>query len=386
MKVPVDAGRLRDLTLELVSIPSPTGDTAAVAEAYGDYLQTVGMTVELLRDFPRAPTVVARLGGGAPGPILVLFGHLDTVSIPHDPPRREGDLIFGRGAADMKGAMACAAEVARVLVQAQEGFPGELVVVGIGLHEAPSGRGEDLVHLLRERSFRADGVIVCEGGGDRLPVAHMGSATFEIMISRPGISTHELETSEGTPHPILAAGRVLSAIAARSAELAANRHPWVGAETYFVGECHGGDFYNRFPNRCRLVGTRRWAPGRSLAAVEAEFQKMLAKLRAETECDIGLDLRLVRDSYRIDPEHSLVKAVRGAYQEVTGRPLELTGMKTVADASIWQEAGIPAVYHGPQGTGAHADVESVPVSELVRATRVYLLALREYARNEGIRP
>ena len=39
-------------------------------------------------------------------------------------------------------------------------------------------------------------------------------------------------------------------------------------------------------------------------------------------------------------------------------------------------AGIPTVYHGPAGTGAHGDVEFVPVTELVRATQVYLTMLQ----------
>jgi acetylornithine deacetylase/succinyl-diaminopimelate desuccinylase-like protein len=53
----------------------------------------------------------------------------------------------------------------------------------------------------------------------------------------------------------------------------------------------------------------------------------------------------------------------------------LTGLKLVADGAIFHAAGIPTVYHGPMGSGAHADVETVDVSELVRATRVYLALL-----------
>ena len=40
------------------------------------------------------------------------------------------------------------------------------------------------------------------------------------------------------------------------------------------------------------------------------------------------------------------------------------------------EAAIPTVYHGPAGTGAHGDVEFMPVAELVRATQVYLTMLQ----------
>jgi acetylornithine deacetylase/succinyl-diaminopimelate desuccinylase-like protein len=372
----VDAGRLRDLTLELVEVASPTGETAEVARLFARRLDEIGMEVELLDEvFPATPIVIGRLRGGGPGPTVVLDGHLDTVPIPHDPPRVEDDVVFGRGSADMKGALACAAETARV-VGASGSFPGELVVLATGLHESPGGRGEDLAWLLREHGFRADAVVVCELGSDRFIAAHMGQTTVEITVSRPGPATHELKTPVGTPHPLMAAGRVIEAIAARNAELAAVEHPLVGSETYFLGEVHGGDFYNRFPTTCRLVGTRRWAPGNSLAAVEREFQELLAGVALETGCAIELDLRLVRECYEIDPAHPLSVALRDGYEDVTGEELRIAGIKLVADAAFFHgDCGIPAVYHGPAGNGAHGDVESVPVAELVRATKVYLRML-----------
>lgn len=376
----VDADRLRALTLELVECESPTGDTADVARLYAGRLEEYGLEVEFLdENFPATPIVVGRLRGGEPGPTIVLNGHLDTVPIPHEAPRLEGDTIFGRGSADMKGALACAAEAARVVAE-RGSFPGELVIVAIGLHEAPTGRGEDLTWLLRSAAeggggFTADYAVVCELAGDSFVAAHMGQATVEIEISRPGMPTHELQTPPGTPHPLLAAGRVIAAIEARTAELATTEHEWVGAETYFLGELHGGDFYNRFPTTCRLVGTRRWQPGKPLAEVREEYEALLAPIAAETGCAIELDLRLVRDSYRIDPEEKLAVALRESYSEVTGDEQELIGMKVVADGAMFHQAGIPTVYHGPVGTGAHADVETMDVAELVRATQVYLALL-----------
>ena len=372
--MPVEAERLRDLTLELVEIESPTGDTAEVARLYAKRLEEIGMEVEVLDDvFPATPTVIGRLRGTEPGPTVVLNGHLDTVPIPHDAPRIENGSVYGRGSADMKGACAAAAEAVRVL--AQEPFRGEVAIVAIGLHEAPGGRGEDLKHLL-ESGFTADQAVVCELSGHDVAVAHMGQATAEITISRPGMPTHELQTPKGTPHPLHAAGRVIDAITARNEALSADEHSWVGAETYFVGELHGGDFYNRFPTTCRIVGTRRWAPGNTLESVEAEYRELLDRVAQETGCEIALDLRLVRGAYEIDPAHPLVQALQESYREVTGSKLEPVGIKVVADGALFAAAGIPTVYHGPVGSGAHADVEHITIAELVRAANVYVSLLR----------
>jgi acetylornithine deacetylase len=373
----VEAGRLRDLTLELVEVASPTGDTAEVARLYARRLEQAGMEVELLDGaFPKTPTVVGRLRGNRGGPTIVLNGHLDTVPIAHDPPRVEGDLIYGRGAADMKGACACAAEAAAALRHGGP-FAGELVIVAIGLHEAPGGRGEDLAWLLGEHGFTADMAIVCElSPPGSVVVSHMGQATAEITISRPGMPTHELLTPRGTPHPLLAAAKAVEAIHARSEELAALEHPWVGAETYFVGEVHGGDFYNRFPATARIVGTRRWADGNTLEAVEEEYRSLLARVAAESGCTIDLELRLVRGPYSIPSDHPLLLALQEAYSTVTGEELTAVGIKTVADGALFAAAGIPTVYHGPSGEGAHADVEWIAIPELVRATRVYVNVLR----------
>jgi acetylornithine deacetylase/succinyl-diaminopimelate desuccinylase-like protein len=371
-----DASRLRDRTLALCRVESPTGDTADAARLYADWCEELGMDVEFLDDvFPRTPTVVARLDGGEPGPTVVLNAHLDTVPIPHDPPRIEGDRVYGRGSADMKGAAVSALEAAHVLGEAGS-FKGELVLVLIGLHEAPGGRGEDLTHLLFNTGFTADYAVVCEMSGHDFCVAHMGQATAEITITRRGMPTHELQTPLDTPHPLVAAAKVVEAMYARREELAATEHPWVGAETYFVGEVHGGDFYNRWPATARIVGTRRWAPGNTLEAVEAEYRALLDGVAAETGCDIDLDLRLVRGAYEIDFEHELSRALREAYAEVTGAELEPVGKKVVADAAVFAAAGIPTVYHGPVGSGAHADVEYMEVAELVRASEVYLALLR----------
>jgi acetylornithine deacetylase/succinyl-diaminopimelate desuccinylase-like protein len=271
------------------------------------------------------------------------------------------------------------AEAARVIVESGVRLKGDLLLVAHGLHEAPDGHGEDLLDLVR-RGVKGDAVIITELASDTLPIVGLGQAAFDFTITRAGESSHELLTPPGTPHPILAAVRLVNLIQARHAELAKIPIPYVGPESFFVGIFQGGDFYNRWTNACKVVGTRRYGPENSYANVLAELRAMAAQVERETGAQVALNLIPVRDGFRVAENEALVVALRGVYREVTGRELPLVGSRMVGDAAIFTKEGkVPALYHGPGGTGAHADLESVPIAELVRAAKVYVLTALEYA-------
>jgi acetylornithine deacetylase/succinyl-diaminopimelate desuccinylase-like protein len=381
----VDAHRIARRCLELVEQPSPTGDTSRVAELFAERLSELGLQVELRRsEFPRAPTLIATLAGDRPGPHVVLNGHLDTVPIDHEPPRLDDQFVWGRGSADMKGGLACAAELASLLA-VERRFPGRVSIVAIGLHEAPGGRGEDLEWLLASGVLSADAAIVCEAASRSLPLAQMGCAIFELVVRRQGPAVHELTgLADRVPNPIVGAATLAQALETENARLSAITNSLTGPETFFIGELHGGDFYNRVPVESRLVGTRRWIPGRSFAAVEAELRELVRCCDLPPDFTVDIDLSQVRPSYEISADHDLVVSLRHGYRSVTGRDLPLTGNRVVADGSIFAGHGIPAVYHGPEGEGAHADVERVPIAELERATKVYLYTLSHYWARPGL--
>ena len=375
----VDAQRIAAMCLELVEQPSPTGDTVQVAELFA------GASLSA-RYGGRATPVRIPAGSDADrhpvrrpaGPHVVLNGHLDTVPIDHEPSRLDDEFVWGRGSADMKGGLSCAAEVASLLAT-ERNFPGHLSIVAIGLHEAPGGRGEDLESLLTSGVFSADSAIVCEAGSRSLPIAQMGCAIFELAVRRSGPAVHELAAlADDVPNPILAAATIAKTLEAENERLGGINNILTGAETFFIGELHGGDFYNRMPVECRLVGTRRWVPGRSFAEVESELRQLVRSCELAPAFTLDIELSEVRPSYEISADHDLVISLRAGYRAVTGQDLPLTGSRLVADGSIFARHGIPAVYHGPEGEGAHGDVERVPIAELERTTKVYLYTLSQY--------
>ena len=103
----VDGEWMARRTLEMVEIKSVTMDEAQMCLYYADALRSLGLAVDMREVTPGRYNLYARIPGTGGGPTLALNGHVDTVPI-HGawPPRREGDLIYGRGTTDMKGPMA----------------------------------------------------------------------------------------------------------------------------------------------------------------------------------------------------------------------------------------------------------------------------------------
>ena len=342
-----------------------------VAEHYADFLASLGLEVQVLRDFPRTPQVVARLRGTGGGPTLELNGHLDTVPVEHAEPRIAEGRVWWRGAADMKGGVA--AEAVRAIQDAGLRLKGDVLLTAHGLHEAPTGHGEDLTARMRSGP-KGDAALIAEGASDALLIAGLGMGIFEIEVSRDGESIHENSAPRGTPNPLLAAARLVGLFEARDAERARDDLPWTGPESYFVGVLQGGDFYNRVPTSCRIVGTRRYAAERSFEEVSAEIDTLARKVEADTGARVDVRFTKTRDGFRLREDEPLVKALGRAYADATGQQLPVVGWRSVADAPVFNKEGrIPATYHSPGGEGAHADVESVPIDGLVRAARVYLL-------------
>lgn len=375
----VNAERVAQLTLELCRIRSYTGDTQAATDYYCGVLAEMGLAIQVFDDFPRTPSVVATLRGAGGGRSLELNAHMDTIPLDHRPAEIRDGYVYGRGATDMKGGLAAATEAIRAIQEAGVQLKGDLLVSTHGLHELPGGHGEDLTARVA-RGIHGDAAIVTECGADILPVAGVGQAMYEITIRRAGEVTHENSTAPGTPHPIYAGARLVQLIEARHRELAATTAiPYAGPESFFVGEFHSGDFFNRFPVEARIVGTRRYAPGRRFEEIQAEVEALCRQVAAETGTQVDLKLTKARDGFIVDQRDPLVLAVRAAYQRVTGKELPLGGLRSVADASIFnQVGGIPALYHGPGGRGHHADEEAMPIAELVRAARVLALTALEY--------
>jgi acetylornithine deacetylase/succinyl-diaminopimelate desuccinylase-like protein len=369
----ISAERLLQSTYRFVDTPSPTGSEATCARVYADHLREIGLEVELDEEFPHSPSVVARLHGRRSRPVLQFDGHTDAIPTPHAAPSLDlaAGIVRGRGAADMKGGLAAIAEALRAIRAAGVELDGSVLVTAHGLHEAPLGDQRTLRSLIR-KGVIGDAAIVAEVGESFLPIAAKGMAIFRIEISRPGAPMHEVEALPDLPHPLWATARLLALLDERRRVLKREEVPLLGPETLFLGEVHGGDFYNRVPVSAQVVGTRRYATPHTFADMKAEFEELCRTVERETGATVRLELKDVGHPFHLSPDEPIVRCLRQAYQAATGHELPVRGINVVGNAAdLIGLGGIPAVYHGVNQTTAHSDDEYVVAADLVRAARVY---------------
>ncbi|MBA3486873.1 MAG: succinyl-diaminopimelate desuccinylase, partial [Lysobacter sp.] len=190
-----------DLTCELISRASVTPDDAGCQELIAARLADAGFHCEPLR-FGEVDNLWATHGAAEAGPTLMLLGHTDVVppgpreawsSDPFVPEVREG-VLYGRGAADMKGSVAAFVIAAERFVATHPDHKGR---IGLLLTSDEEGDAIDgvrrVVEVFRERGEKIDWCITGEPSstsrlGDLLRVGRRGSLPATLTVR--GVQGH----------------------------------------------------------------------------------------------------------------------------------------------------------------------------------------------------
>jgi acetylornithine deacetylase len=127
----------------------------------------------------------------------------------------------------------------------------------------------------------------------------------------------------------------------------------------------GGQELSTYPARCRLSIERRTIPGETLAEIEGQIASILERA-AEADPAFRAEQRttLVRDPFMVDVEEPIVTLAREHLTTVRGCEPQVVGWGGWMDSAFLSAAGIPTVILGPDGDGAHADVEWVDLKSL----------------------
>jgi acetylornithine deacetylase len=366
-----------DLLEDLVRIDSvnpgldPSGAGEAQIAAYvAEWGQAAGLRVDILQSTPGRPSVVLRGGGDADGRRLLLCGHLDTVALAgtEEPlmPRVEGDRLYARGAYDMKAGLAAALVACRDATHT--GISGEVIVAAVADEELASlGIQEVLTHL---DPASIDAAVVTEPTERQVGIAHRGFVWTEITVT--GVAAHGSRPHLGAD-AIFAAGHYLVAFEQLDQQIRERPHPFLGAGNLHASLIVGGTEESTIPDRCVFTVERRTLPQETLERVEADVEDLVRRSQSpDPRLTVTARTRLHRPPMETPRDADIVKALLAE----TGPGTAVAPMSYWADSAFLAAAGIPTVLYGPEGDGAHADMEWVSCSS-TSATAAMLTRLAQ---------
>jgi len=369
------------LTKQLIEIEShreAPGREGEIGRFLAEWFRDRGIDVDLQPVIDDRSNIIARIPGGT-GPSLMLCGHLDTVPAGEMrdafAPRVEDGILWGRGACDMKGAvaaMACAlAETKSELESGRLALAGDLLFVGTA-DEETGGLG---VKAVVDHGLRTDYAIVGEPTGMRVTLAHKGACFIRITLT--GRGAHG-SCPEAGVSAVSHAARVIRVLEEElRPRLAGRTHPLLGRSTLSVGRVCGGTQPNIVAERCEVDVDRRTVPGDDdplgeIGAIVSELCGTVDQLSADV-VEMPMTSVVPHAPLETSETSPIARAAMEAVAEIVGPDAAAPiGVTYWTDGGHLAANGMATVVLGPGDIAhAHGPLERVLIGELERAVQVY---------------
>ena len=361
------------LAKELMLRPSVTPDDAGCQALIAERLQRAGFACERLK-FGEVDNLWATHGNGAP--VLVLLGHTDVVppgpreawaSDPFVPEVRDG-VLYGRGAADMKGSVAAFVVALERFVAAHPDHAGTLALLLTSDEEGDAIDGvREVADLFRERGQRIDWCITGEPSskamlGDLLRVGRRGSLSATLTVR--GVQGHVAYPDQAC-NPIHEALPALAELAARQWDEGYESFPPTSLQISNLNAGTGAN--NVIPGEATVLFNLRYNPHWDAPRLQAECEAVLQRH--------GLD-HAIHWHRSGEPYYTAEGALRAAAREVLARfagqaPEESTGGGT-SDARFIAPLGADCIEVGPVNASIHKVDEHLSVADLEALPGLYL--------------
>jgi succinyl-diaminopimelate desuccinylase len=301
------------------------------------------------------PVLIAAVGPPADElPSVIFHGHLDVV--PGRPeqfePCVEGDRLVGRGAYDMKGALA-AMMCALKDLSTQERVALRLICVPDEESEELDERSTDAV--------LADGISATFAVTGEPTNLHIGIAAKGVLAMQ--IVVHGRAAHSSTPwrgeNAVLKAVDAFRAI--QSLAFTRESSELFDAPSINLGRIEGGEALNMVPDACSMAVDVRYLPGQDPAEILAQIKSIE-----------GLEIKrsFIHPPVTVPRKDRHVQALQEAVSRLSPDMETISvGRDGASDAVSFIQAGIPTVEFGPAGGGHHGPEEWVSLQSLARYRR-----------------
>jgi len=354
---------LLELFLELVAVPSSSGDERAVSDLIQARLRAAGLSVSedgsAARTGAASGNLLATVKGTGGGVAIALSAHMDTVPIDRPPTvvvdngvvHTDGATVLG---ADDKAAVTVLLQVAADL--AAEPPAGDVSFV-ISASEEVGLKGAAALDV---GTIPAEACFVFDSEG---PVGTM-------VMSAPTLKRLTVEFSGRSAHAGIEPENGRSAVVAASRAVVAMRLGRIDDQTTAnVGLVEGGSAINIVPERCVLQAEARSRDAGALAAQVGHMVEACNVAAAETGVDVTLSVDEDFHGYTHDEAALPVRLATEAFAACGIEP-RLIGGGGGSDANVFNLRGLPAVTLGVGFEDVHSPHEHIAVARLGDLYRV----------------
>ncbi len=373
----MDDHRLITFTQDLVRLPSPSGSERAVAERVQQEMQALGFDRVWMDEYG---SVVGIIEGKWPGKTVLLDAHTDTVGISpgvpwvHDPfgATIENDAIYGRGAADMKGALAAMVHAAATLDRTQ--LTGRVIVSASTLEEVLEGVA---LHAVMDMTA-PDYVVI--GEATDLNLSRGGRGRAEVHLTTVGRPSHSSAPHLGR-NAVLDMMRVIAAVEQVQLPDNAIMGPAILALTDIISDPYPG--HSVIPSVCKVTYDRRLLPGEDAATVLEAITDLAGLEDIQLKAEIGMGeyaaftgavqrCEKFFPAWLYEENEPFVASALGALH-AAGIEAEASAYRFCTNAAYSAGiAGVPTVGFGPATEAdAHVIDERLRIADLLAAAKGY---------------
>jgi len=371
-----------NFTQRLVQTPSESGQEKAVAQVIAREMKRLAfdeVQVDALNN------VIGRLKGDGTGPSLLLNGHIDHAEPGAMPEPYSGKImdgsrfgvpepvLYGRGAVDMKGAIACMVYAAAAMKKAGMKLKGDVIVAGNPFEEESAAQG--VLYMLDHDNVKADYAICGEATNLNVYVGHRGNA--EVKITVKGRMSHASNPGRGVNAVVKGAELITYLLQ----HYRLPKHDLLGDCTVTILDfvTHTTRKAPVVPDCCEIYVDRRFLPGETQEQILQEFRALIKQAQTQiSDLDAEPELTKWGIAFYTPPEELIVQKLRVARRKVMGEGGELAAWVFGTDGAFVADRGIPTVGFGPGDEYfAHTPEDHLPISHLEIATKVYAQTILE---------
>lgn len=364
------------LACDLIERRSVTPEDAGCQQLMRDRLEAVGFRCETLI-FGEGDEAVENLWAvhGTEGPLFCFAGHTDVVptgpesqwKIPPFKPTVENDMLYGRGAADMKGSLASMIIACEEFIKTQPNHSGQIAFLITADEEGPAKQGTvKVVEWLEQKGIKLEWCLVGEPSsttlvGDVIKNGRRGSLGAELTVK--GKQGH-------VAYPHLADNpihRVVPALTELSSETWDEGNDFFPATSFQISNINGGTgATNVIPGDVKIVFNFRFSTELTADEIKQRTHAILDK----HQLTYDLQWNLSGQPF-LTAEGKLVEAAVQSIESVTGRQTQLSTAGGTSDGRFIAPTGAQVLELGPVNATIHQVDECVKASDLEQLSLIY---------------